>query len=478
MPRSITFRLILAFLLVSITVVALASGITYWLTVREFKQFTFDQARDRFVADMTFYYQTNARWDGVLNYYQLRNSANSHFNPPPNSPPRGPDGGQPQTIFFALADQGGRVLIPAGDYKAGDTIPQAALAQGTPITVDGTRVGRVLVVGSPPPLGTPEQRYLYRSNLALLYAALGASAVALALGIILARALTHPIRDLTIAIRGITQGNLKQTVLVKSNDELGELAVAFNQMSADLDRLTQSRRQMTADIAHDLRNPLTVIGGYIESMQDGVLKPTPERLDAIQMEVRHLERLIEDLRTLSQADAGELSLNREPVSVPMLLEQIAESYCPLAEKQNVTLVIDAPNDLPAILADPDRLAQVLGNLITNSLRYTPAGGEIRLMARQDINIRAKDALPVQGEGSGKNASLTLTVSDNGEGISREALPYVFDRFYRADPSRARGDGSGLGLAIAKSIVEAHGGAISATSAPGAGTKITICLPGI
>jgi len=480
MARSITLRLILAFLLVSITVVALAAGITYWLTVREFKQLTFDQARDRFVADMTFYYQANASWDGVLDYYQLRNSANSRFNPPPDSPPRGPGGGQPQpqTLFFALADQSGRVLIPAGNYQTGDTISQAALTQGTPITINGARVGTVLVVGSPPPLGALEQRYLYRTNLALLYAALGASAVALVLGIVLARALTHPIRDLTTAIRGITQGNLKQTVMVKSKDELGELASAFNQMSADLDRVIRSRRQMTADIAHDLRNPLTVIGGYIESMQDGVLKPTPERLEAIQMEVRHLERLIEDLRTLSQADAGELSLNREPMSVPVLLEQISESYCPLAEKQNVTLRTDVEKDLPTIHADPDRLAQVLGNLITNSLRYTPAGGEIALTARGEPNAHVQDARIAEVESSGKNASLILTISDNGEGISSEALPYIFDRFYRADPARAHGDGSGLGLAIARSIVEAHGGTISAKSAPGAGTRITICLPGI
>ena len=460
MSRSITVKLILAFLLVSITGVALASGITYWLTVREFKQLTFDQARDRFVADMTFYYQTNGSWNGVLNYYQLRNSAYPPFDSQPAPQPPGPVNGppRPQTFFFVLADTNGRVLIPAGPYQTSDIIPQADLLKGTAIRVNSTQVGSVLVIGNPPPLGNLEQQYLNRTNLALLYSALGALAVALMLGIILARALTHPIQNLTTAIRAMANGDLKQNVEVKSQDELGELAAAFNQMSADLDRLIQSRRQMTADIAHDLRNPLTVIGGYIESMREGVLKPTPERLDAIQTEVQHLQRLVEDLRILSQADAGELSLNRKQISLSALAEQTIQSYQPLADKQETILRTNISNGLPEINADPDRLAQVLGNLITNSLRYTPRGGEIALDAWQKQN------------------NVVLTVSDSGKGIPPESLPYIFDRFYRADPARTHGDESGLGLAIAKSIIEAHGGTISAESQLGTGTKIEISLP--
>lgn len=459
MSRSITLRLILAFLLVGITVVALASGITYWLTVREFTQLTYDQARDRFVADMTFYYETNRSWDGVLAYYQQRNSVRTPFNPGPDGPP-GPGGQpQPQRPSFALADQNGRVLIPAGDYTANSTVTAAALAQGTAVTVNNARVGTVLVVGSPPPLGGLEERYLNRTNLGLLYAALGASAVALVLGIVLARALTQPIRALTGAIRAMAAGNLKQNVQVRSKDELGELAAAFNQMSADLDRLVKARRQMTADIAHDLRNPLTVIGGYLESMHDGVLKLTPERLDAMQAEVQYLERLVDDLRTLSQADAGELTLNREAVAVPALLERAAQSYRPLADKSGIHLSIEAETGLPEIQADADRMARVLGNLISNSLRYTSPGGEIALKAQmQDSKV------------------VRLTVSDNGKGIAPEALPYIFDRLYRADPARSGMEESGLGLAIARSIVEAHGGTITAESKPEAGTTMTILLP--
>lgn len=461
MSRSITTRLILAFLLVGITVVALASGITYWLTVLQFRQLTFDQARDRFVADMAYYYQTQGSWAGVLSYYELRNSASSRSNSPPNAPGPEPPGGpqpRPQPLIFALAGPDGRVLIPAGQYQVGDLVPQVALTQGTAIMVSAAQVGTALVIGSPPPLGILEQRYLNGTNLALLYAALGGLALALVLGIVLARALTHPIRDLTSAIRLMADGDLNQHVTIKSRDELGELATAFNQMSSDIDRLLRSRRRMTADIAHDLRNPLTVIGGYIESIREGVLKPTPERLDAIQNEVKHLERLVEDLRTLSQAEAGELSLNREAVQPRRLLDTIVRSYQPLADKKGITLSAEAEPGLPEIHVDPDRLAQVLGNLISNSLRYTPTQGEIILRARRHEDF------------------VVLSVTDNGKGIAPDALPHVFDRFYRADSARTRADESGLGLAIGKSIVEAHGGSIYAESSPGAGTTIRIVLP--
>jgi two-component system sensor histidine kinase BaeS len=458
MSRSITLRLVLAFLLVGITVVALASGITYWLTVRQFTQLTYDQTRDRFVADMTFYYETHGSWDGVLAYYQQRNGVHGPFNPGPEGPP-GP-GGQSgfQRPFFALADQSGRVLVPAGDYKLGSTASQSALSTGTAVTVNNTQVGTVIAAGNPPPLGPLEQRYLVNTNLSLLLAALGASLVALVLGIVLARALTRPIRLLTTAIHAMAAGDLKQSVPVTSKDELGELAAAFNHMSADLDRLLKARRQMTANIAHDLRNPLTVIGGYIESIQDGVLKPTPERLDAIHAEVLHLERLVEDLRTLAQADAGELVLNRASVSVSALLEQAAQSYRPLADKQGIQLTIQADPGLPSIHADPDRLARVLDNLISNSLRYTSSGGVIALKAQ-----------PQNGD------KVCITVTDNGQGVAPDALPYIFDRLYRADSARSSEE-SGLGLAIARSIVEAHGGVITAESQPSRGTTMTILLP--
>ena len=455
--HSITARLILAFLAVSVTVVALASGITYYLTVREFKQLVFNQTRDKFVADVGLYYQMNGSWDGVLQYVNLRNSAPQPGGPGPgpNQLHTGPGGGQNQanSIAFLLADASGKVLVPAGQYQVGQTVAPAVLSQGTAVEVNGKQVGTVVTIGNPPPLGPLESQYLLRTNLALLYAALGAAVLALGLGTLLARTLTQPLRELTAAIHAMAKGELRQHVPVKSQDELGELAAAFNQMSADLDRLNLARRQMTADIAHDLRSPLTVIGGYVESMREGVLKPTPERLDTIHAEVQHLQRLVEDLRTLSQADAGELRLNRVPLAPPALLERMANSYEQLAARTKVQLKVRAEPGLPEISLDPDRMAQVFGNLISNSLRYTPEGGRIVLAARRE------------------NDQLVFNVQDNGQGISAEALPHIFDRFYRADPARSQGNESGLGLAIARSIVEAHGGSISAESEPGQGTTV-------
>jgi signal transduction histidine kinase len=462
LSRSITAKLILAFLAVSVTVLALASGITYWLTVREFKQLVFNQSRDQFIADVGLYYQMNGSWEGVLDYVNLRNASPQHGGPGPgpSQPPISHASGQNQvaSITFLLADANGKVLVPAGQYQAGEIVPQAKLAQGTAVEVSGKQVGTVLVIGSAPPLGGLELQYFIGTNQALLYAALGAALVALGLGTILARTLTHPLRDLTAAIHAMAKGNLKQHVTVKSRDELGELAAAFNQMSSDLDRLNLSRRQMTSDIAHDLRSPLTVIGGYVESMRDGVLKPTPERLDTIHAEVLHLQRLVEDLRTLSQADAGELTLNREALVPLALLKRMANSYNHLAAQKKVALEVLAEPNLPEIRLDPDRMAQVFGNLISNSLRYTSEGGRIVLAAGLE-----KD-------------KLAFSVTDNGQGIAAEALPYIFDRFYRADPARTQGSESGLGLAIARSIVEAHGGSISAESEVGKGTKIRIVFP--
>jgi signal transduction histidine kinase len=283
--------------------------------------------------------------------------------------------------------------------------------------------------------------------------------IALLLGLLLARTLTRPLRELTAATQALAQGDLEQEVTVRSQDELGELAVAFNQMSAELARAVQVRRQMTADIAHDLRTPLTVIKGYAEALRDGDLSSTTATFETIYQEAEHLSHLIEDLRTLSLVDAGELALNRQAVSPKDLLERTAAAHLVQARRSGVTLHVDASVSLPSIHIDPDRLAQVLGNLVGNALRYTPEGGQITLAARQ------------HGDG------VRLTIQDTGAGIAPDDLPHIFDRFYRGDDARETNEGeSGLGLAIAKSLVEAHGGTISVTSTLGEGSVFAVALP--
>jgi signal transduction histidine kinase len=323
--------------------------------------------------------------------------------------------------------------------------------------VDGQAVGYALAIGSAPPLDPREERYLARTNQALFLAGLAATLVALLLGILLARSLTRPLGELTAAIRRMAGGQLEQQVRVRSSDEVGQLAVAFNQMSADLARSNQARRQMTADIAHDLRTPLTVIAGYAESLRDGVLKPTPDRFDVIYTETQHLQRLVEDLRILSLADAGELRLNRQPLMVDGLLLRVVSAYAQQANQAGIELQVDCPPDLPPVVADEERLAQALGNLVSNALRHTPDGGRITLGARR------------QADG------LQLRVQDTGEGIPPEALPMIFERFYRVDAAR-QGSESGLGLAIVRSLVDAHGGSVQVESQMGRGACFMITLP--
>jgi len=358
----------------------------------------------------------------------------------------------------AIVNIDGIVVDPSDQLRRDDVVSANDINNGTPIYANGERVG-TLIITAPPIYNESEIAYLQRTNNSLLIGAGGAVILAVILGIFLSQQFLRPLAELTDAIGSIKQGKFDQRVPVRTHDELGELAQAFNQMGEELQRVNQLRRQMTADIAHDLRTPLTVISGYLEGLRDGSLKPTQARFDTLYQESQLLKRLIDDLRTLSLADAGELNLSLQTVSPSELLEQVKTSFMPLADSQGVTLVTDAEEFLPEVQLDRDRMVQVLGNLVSNSLRFTPTGGQITLSAKQTED------------------NLELIVSDTGRGISPEHLQNIFARFYRVSESRQQDQSeSGLGLAIAKSIVTAHGGHISAESRVGQGTLMRIHLP--
>ena len=455
--RSLALKLTLAFLIVGVVGVALVALFVGQRTQQEFDRFVLDRYQQDIYDDLTGYYQTNGSWDGINAIVLLGQSPRMRHRGVYAAP-------------VALLDADSVVVYGGQRYQRGKQLTQHDDDTAVPIEVDEKTVGWLLFgsFGEPvrPVPESPESDFLQSVNQAVALGALGATAVALLIGVFLARTISRPVRELTAATQLVAQGKMGHQVPVRTKDELGELAASFNRMSADLAQSTELRRQMTADIAHELRTPLSVIMGYAEALSDGKLEGTHSTFDILHEEAQHLSRLVDDLRTLSLADAGELSLTRRPVAPRTLLERAASAYAAQAQRTQVTLQIEADEDLPVLDVDPDRIAQVLGNLVSNALRYTPAGGEIVLSATHS-----------NGRIPGPARSLTIHVRDTGAGIPPEDLPHIFDRFFKGDTSRQPEEGeSGLGLAIAKSIVEVHGGAISTESTLGAGTTFTIRLP--
>jgi signal transduction histidine kinase len=287
--------------------------------------------------------------------------------------------------------------------------------------------------------------------------------VGIALAATAFRNIAMPLSEVMEAADKVAEGDL--TVRISENsshDQFARLAESFNHMTAELQQADQQRRNLTADVAHELRTPLHIIQGNLEGILDGVYDPDPEHLEATLDETRTLARLVEDLHTLSQAEAGQLPLTIEPVDVTDLLADIQTSFSGQAEVKNISLTVGfdgKPANL-TVQGDAGRLDQVISNLVMNAIRYTPEGGEIDLHAAR------------------KNGFVCLTVRDTGEGIAPNDLPYIFNRFWRGDKSRTHADGvgGGLGLAIAKQLIEAHHGTIEVASTPGQGTTFTITLP--
>jgi signal transduction histidine kinase len=438
-----------------------------------------------YVEELADYYLAHERsWDGIDR--RLRDE------------PFGPI----SFLGYALADANGRIIVSNDQrLKAGQPLAADLLARGTPVVARGSRVGTFVLLqpgndfrpSPPPPNQMPS--FFWSVLRGFLFAGLGLSGVLLALAAFFAQRISRPIRGITAASQALAAGQLDVQAPGARVRELDDLARSFNAMARALSQADRQRRQMTADVAHELRTPLSIIKGRLEGLQDGVYTATPEEIERLLGATALLERLIEDLRLLALAEAGQLALYTEQLEPREMLQDAAQAFSGQAAEQSVTLEIATPGDLPLVEADPQRMAQVFANLIANALRYTPAGGTITLEAttdhRRDTETQrhgdvAIVDLPVSPSPGlaglppsvvGRRSSVVFQVRDTGQGIAPDDLPHVFDRFYRADRSRTRGSGgAGLGLAIAKQIVVAHSGAIWAESELGHGTTINVALP--
>ncbi len=292
----------------------------------------------------------------------------------------------------------------------------------------------------------------------LLAGVLGAG-IALVIARWVARGMTQPLRDMARAARRMETGDYSARVITESRDEVGRLAEAFNRMSAELEGLELLRRELVANVSHELKTPISALRAHLENLLDGVEQADPETLQVMLVQSERLGRLVDQLLDLSRLESGDVPLERERVALAPLVSQVLSEIQVARPEPGVTLTGDLPGDLPPVFADRERVHQVLFNLLDNAVRFTPAGGRVTVSA------------------FGHNGSVDVVVADTGPGISAEHLPRVFERFYRVDESRSRVDGgTGIGLAIARSVVEAHGGRIWADSEPGRGSTFTFELP--
>jgi signal transduction histidine kinase len=360
---------------------------------------------------------------------------------------------------IVLADLEGKVYADSSGRMVGETINTNLSKPFAAFLIE-----KVVILAYAEPVDTPQlvlaqQQFTQSVNRSLLLAIFAASLVAILLTLIMSKSILRPVEALIKVARKMEKGDLSQRVEHTSRGELGELAKAFNAMADGLQRLEQLRRNMVTDVAHELRTPLSNIRGYLEAMRDRLIEPTPEMIESLHEEALLLQQLVNDLQELALAEAGQMMLTLEPVELPELVEKTLLALHPQIQAKNLAVEPSFDPHLEPIHADYRRLNQVLRNLLINAIRYTPPGGTIRIVAtRHDSQVEVR-------------------VQDSGIGIAPEHLPYVFERFYRVDHSRARTTGgAGLGLAIVKQLVQAQGGRVDVDSQVGKGTTFIFTLP--
>lgn len=438
-----------AFLVVALVAAGAVVLIVNQTTRNSFRSYVGQQNIANSSADvidrLEAHYARTGSWDGAQDLL-------------PGMRGQGGQGGGPR---MAVADAGYVIVAANDEARLGEKLTSAERDLALPLAVDGETVGYLFrQMGSAQALSAAESQFLDNVTDALVVAASGAVALAVVMGAALAWMLARPLRALRQSARAIEQGQLGGKVPVTGTLEFQDVAASFNRMSAALAESESLRQRMTSDIAHELRSPLSVMRSQLEAMLDGVFPLNAEQVAIVYDQSLHLGRLVEDLRTLTRAEAGRLSLDFALLEPAALVQQIAVDFAPLAQDQSITLHVEAAPDLPPLRADRDRLRQVFTNLLVNALTHTPSGGSITLSAAPCA------------------AGVRFGVADTGPGLTEDQARHVFERFYRTDDARQRDrGGSGLGLAITRELVRLHGGRVWVESAPGQGSRFMIELPG-
>jgi signal transduction histidine kinase len=444
MIHSLRFRLVASFTLVILVLISSVFFFIYRTTqaeIRRFQEQVDQMLAARMEVELSHYYLQQGDWMGIQPFVEQWGNLYG------------------QRII--LTDANGIVVADSEGDLLGELY-----APDTP--------GRLLSLpGQAGAIGTlhitPESSSdVSFASLQILFQAIGrffiwggliAVAIALVMTFFLSRRILAPVKALTSAARQLGRGDFSQRVQVKDRSELGELADTFNSMAGDLEQAEQLQRNMVADVAHELRTPLSNLRGYLEAVRDGVIKPDADTIRSLDEEAALLSRLVDDLQELSLAEAGELKLVCQAEDIGELIKQTVAGLQVQATTKGLSVSVDLPDTLPAVNIDSHRISQVLCNLLENALAHTTEGGTISVTARQ------------------QERWVEVSVIDTGEGIPAEDLPNIFERFYRVDKSRARATGgSGLGLTIARRLVEAHGGTITAESELGKGSRFSFTVP--
>lgn len=456
-------RLLIAFgSIILITILVMTAGALY-ISNEGFRTFlgkNTQAEQTHLVESLAAYHLAHDGWTDIDLYLSrnVRGQAGNSDTPPSGT--RGMRWMAMQESGYLLLDENRTVIYSMLANEIGNTFSEKQASAGSEIRVEGVLVGYLL----PRHLlsALPENfsdLLLDQLKQASLWAALFSGMIAVILAVILANLIMRPVKALTVAANHLAAGDLSQRVQIKGKTELSALGQTFNSMAQSLEEAEQRRKALTADVAHELRNPLAVQQAHLEALQDGIYPLTQESLMPILQQNLLLTRLVEDLRTLSLADAGQLQLQPRRVDVAALLTRVLTVHQAQLLAKNIRLRYDPPAQMVQTLLDAERIEQVLHNLLQNALRHTPQNGQIDVVLTQDAE------------------KLLVSVHDSGAGIPPEALPYVFERFYRADKARDRfSGGSGLGLSIARKLAEMHHGSLSAANHPQGGAIFTLMLP--